>query len=101
AEAVAVPAAAQLACTPLIAAISGRVSLVAVGANLLAAPAVGPATVLGLLGGIVTLGWPAAGHVVGWAAGWCVEWIVVVAQRGSSLPTAAIAWGAGLSPWRP
>src|SRR3954463_2943727 len=95
AEAVAVPAAAQLACTPLVAAISGQVSLVAVAANLLAAPAVGPATVLGLLGGIVTLGCPGAGHVVGWAAGWCVEWIVVVAQRGSSLPTAAIAWGSG------
>ena len=58
AEAVAVPAAAQLACTPLVAAIAGQVSLVAVAANLLAAPAVGPATVLGLLGGIVTLGWP-------------------------------------------
>ena len=38
AEAVAVPAAAQLACTPLVAAISGQVSLVAVGANLLVAP---------------------------------------------------------------
>ena len=47
AEAVAVPTAAQLACTPLIAAISGQVSLVAVLANLLAAPMVGPATVLG------------------------------------------------------
>ena len=49
AEAVAVPAAAQLACTPLVAAISGQVSLVAVAANLLVAPVVGPATVLGLL----------------------------------------------------
>jgi competence protein ComEC len=95
AEAIAVPAAAQLACTPLVAAIAGQVSLVAVAANLLAAPAVGPATVLGLLGGIATLGWPTAGHVVGWAAGWCVAWIVVVAHRGSSLPTAAIAWGSG------
>ena len=47
-EAVAVPAAAQLACTPLVAAISGQVSLVAVAANLVVAPAVGPATVLGL-----------------------------------------------------
>ena len=34
AEAIAVPAAAQLACTPLVAAISGQVSLVAVVANL-------------------------------------------------------------------
>ena len=55
AEAIAVPLAAQLACTPLVAAISGQVSLVAVVANLLAAPAVGPATVLGLAGGVVGL----------------------------------------------
>ena len=55
AEAVAVPLAAQLACTPLVAAISGQVSLVAVAANLAAAPAVGPATVLGLLGGLAGL----------------------------------------------
>jgi competence protein ComEC len=95
AEAIAVPAAAQLACTPLVAAIAGQVSLVAVAANLLAAPAVGPATVLGLLGGVVTLGWPAAGHVVGAGAGWCVAWIVLVAERGASLPTAAISWGSG------
>ena len=56
AEAVAVPFAAQLACTPLVAAISGQVSLVAVVANLLAAPVVGPATVLGLLGGVLEAG---------------------------------------------
>ena len=42
AEAVSVPLAAQVACTPVVAAISGQVSLVAVGANLLAAPAVAP-----------------------------------------------------------
>ena len=95
AEAVAVPAAAQLACTPLVAAIAGQVSLVAVAANLLAAPAVGPATVLGLVGGLVTLGWPAAGRVAGSAAGWCVAWIVQVAERGASLPTAAVSWGSG------
>ncbi len=44
AEAIAVPAAAQLACTPVVAALSGQVSLVAVVANLAAAPVVGPAT---------------------------------------------------------
>ena len=57
AEAIAVPAAAQLACTPVVAAISGQVSLVAVAANLAVAPAVGPATVLGLAGGLVGLVW--------------------------------------------
>ena len=95
AEAIAVPAAAQLACTPLVAAIAGQVSLVAVTANLLAAPAVGPATVLGLLGGVACLLWPLVGHVIGAAAGWCVAWIIVVAERGADLPTAAIAWSSG------
>jgi competence protein ComEC len=95
ADAVAVPAAAQLACTPLIAAISGQVSLVAVGANLMAAPAVGPATVLGLLGGCLQLVLPPAGGLVGTGAGWCVAWIVLVARRGAGLPTPAIGWGSG------
>jgi len=95
AEAIAVPAAAQLACTPLIAAISGQVSLVAVAANLLAAPAVGPATVLGLIGGLLTLVSPPLGRLVGATAGWCVAWIVEVAQHGAALPTAAVAWGSG------
>ncbi|WP_238343123.1 ComEC/Rec2 family competence protein [Nocardioides cynanchi] len=95
AEAIAVPAAAQLMCTPLIAAISGQVSLVAVAANLLAAPAVGPATVLGLIGGVLTLAWPAPGRLVAGVAGWFVGWIVVVARHGAALPTAAIGWGSG------
>jgi competence protein ComEC len=93
AEAVAVPMAAQLACTPLVAAISGRVSLVAVGANLLAAPAVGPATVLGLVGGCLTLVFPAVGRLGGTAAGWCVAWILWVAHRGAGVPTPAVDWG--------
>jgi competence protein ComEC len=93
AEAVAVPAAAQLVCTPLIAAIAGQVSLVAVAANLLAEPAVGPATVLGLVGGLATLVCPPVGRVAGFGAGWCVAWIIEVARRGAALPTAAVAWG--------
>jgi competence protein ComEC len=93
AEAVAVPTAAQLACTPVVAGLSGQVSLVAVAANLLAAPAVGPATVLGLLAGCLGLVWPWAGRQVGTLATWCVGWIVEVAQRGAALPTAAVDWG--------
>jgi competence protein ComEC len=93
AEAIAVPAAAQLACTPLVAAISGQVSLVAVAANLLVAPAVGPATVLGLLGGVVGLVSAPLGRLVGTVAGWCVAWIVEVAERGAGFPGAALDWG--------
>ena len=75
------PLAAQLACTPLVAAISGQVSLVAVVANLLAAPAVGPATVLGLLGGLLSSVWVPLGRLVGRAAAWCADWVIVVAHR--------------------
>jgi len=96
AEAIAVPAAAQLACTPLIAVISGQVSIVAVLANLLAEPAVGPATVLGLLGGLLGLVWPWLGRCSGWLGSWCVAWIVAVARHTASLPTAAIGWGTGV-----
>ena len=48
AEAVAVPLAAHLATLPVVAAISGQVSLAGLLANALAGPFVGPATVLGL-----------------------------------------------------
>ncbi|GAA1153910.1 ComEC/Rec2 family competence protein [Nocardioides aquiterrae] len=95
AEAVAIPAAAQLACTPVVAALSGQVSLVAVAANLAAAPAVGPATVLGLAGGLAGLVWDPLGRLLGTGAGWCVSWLVVVATRGAALPTAAAGWGTG------
>jgi competence protein ComEC len=95
AEAIAVPTAAQLACTPVVAALSGQVSLVAVVANLAAAPAVGPATVLGLAGGLAGLAWEPLGRLLGTGAGVCVSWIVLVATRGAALPTAAVGWGTG------
>jgi competence protein ComEC len=95
AEAVSVPLAAQIACTPLVAAISGQVSLVAVGANLLAAPAVGPATVLGLAGGVVGLVAEPLGRIVATPAAWCAGWIIAVAVRGAGLPVAAFGWPAG------
>ncbi len=96
AEAIAVPAAAQLACTPVVAAISGQVSLVAVAANLLVAPVVGPATVLGLGGGLLCLVSDPAGRLLGTLAGWCVAWIVAVATRAAALPAAALDWGTGV-----
>jgi competence protein ComEC len=95
AEAVAVPLAAQLACTPVVAAISGQVSLVAVASNVLVAPAVGPATVLGLAGGLLGLVSGLAGRGPGTLAALCVAWIIEVADRGAALPAAAVGWGTG------
>ena len=98
AEAVSVPLAAQVACTPVVAAISGQVSLVAVGANLLAAPAVAPATVLGLCGGLLALLWEPLGVAVAAPAAWSASWIIAVARWGAGVPTAAVEWGTGLVP---
>ena len=95
AEAVAVPLAAQLACTPLVAVLSGQVSIVALVANLLAAPAVGPATVLGLAAGLVGLVAPPAGHLLARPAVWAAQLIVEVATRGAALPVAAVGWPSG------
>ena len=92
ADAVAVPMAAQVACTPVIAAFSGQVSVVAVAANLLVGPVVGPATVLGLAAGAITLVWTGAGHLVGLAAGAMAWWIITVARHGATLPGASAEW---------
>lgn len=93
AEALAIPFAAQLATQPLITALSGQVSLVGVLANMAAGPFVGPATTLGLAA--TCLVWfPPAAAAMAWLAGWCVQPILWVAQVGSSLPGAAVAWPA-------
>ena len=66
AEALAVPAAAQVACAPVVAGLSGSVSLVAVPANLLAVPAIAPATVLGVAAAVVSPVWPAGAEFLAW-----------------------------------
>lgn len=95
AEAIAVPLAAQLACTPAIAAISGQVSLVAVVANMVVAPAVGPTTLLGLVAGLAAILSDGLGHLLGYAAGLPAWWIVWVAEHGSGLAGASMAWPVG------
>lgn len=95
AEAIAVPMSAQLVCTPAIAAISGQVSLVAVLSNLLAAPAVGPATVLGLVAGLTAVVNTWLGQLLGRLAGLPAWWIVEVAHRTAALPGASVQWAVG------
>ncbi len=94
AEAVSIPLAAQLACTPLVAVLSSQVSVVAVAANLAAAPLVGPTTILGLAGGFLALVWVPLGAAAGSAAGVCAQGIVLVARAASDLPGAAVPWPA-------
>ena len=93
AVALAVPLAAQLTTTPVIAAISASVSLVAIPANLLAEPAVGPATVLGVGLTVLATLWPAAAGVAAWLPFVPAWWIAEVARVASRAPGRSIAVG--------
>ncbi|MEV5690299.1 ComEC/Rec2 family competence protein [Micromonospora globbae] len=96
AEALAVPAAAQLACAPVVAGISGTVSVVAVPANLLAVPAIAPATVLGVLAALLSPIWPAGAEFAAWLASWPAWWLVLVARYGARLPAGTLPWPGGV-----
>ena len=94
AAAVAVPIAAHLACLPVVTSLSGEISMVAVFANVVVAPAVAPATVAGLAAGLVDLVAPPLASLPGTVAWAAASVIVGVARVGAAAPGAAIVW-----PW--
>ncbi|WP_233525974.1 DNA internalization-related competence protein ComEC/Rec2 [Actinomadura spongiicola] len=95
ADALAVAAAAQFAVAPVLVMLSGEVGVVSVFANLLAAPAVAPATLLGALAAVTApFSLPLAQLIV-WPAGLAVGWIIRVARTAAALPYATIPWTNG------
>jgi competence protein ComEC len=97
AEAIVIPASAQVACAPVVAGLSGGVSLVAVPANLLAVPAIAPATLLGVAAAVVSPIWPAGAEFAAWLGGWPAWWLVLVARYGARVPAGSVPWPAGVS----
>ncbi len=95
ADALAVAAAAEVAVAPVLVMLSGEVGVVSVFANLLAAPAVAPATLLGALGAVTALVSLPFARVLVWPAGFAVGWIVWVARQAAALPYATIPWASG------
>jgi competence protein ComEC len=93
--AVAAPAAAQVACGPVLVLLQPAVSPVAVPANLLAEPVVAPATVVGVIAALVGTTAPPAAHLVAAAAALGTGWIAAVAHRAAGLPLASVPWPAG------
>jgi len=93
--AVAVPAAAQAACAPIVVLLSPSVSTTAVPANLLVAPAVAPATVLGVLAAVVSPVWPAAAQALAWCGGLAAGWIATVAHTAAAVPGSTLPWPGG------
>jgi competence protein ComEC len=95
ADAVAVAAAAQLVTAPLIAGISGQLSLVAILANLLVAPVIAPITVLGTAAA-VHAGWlPSVAHLMIRFTGPELWWLLAVSRWAARIPGAALAVPSG------
>jgi len=94
--ALAAPTAAQAACGPIVVLINPTVSLAAVPANLLADPAVGPATVLGVVCAVLSLVWPWGAHLVAAVSCCATWWITCVADRAASVPGASVPWMPGV-----
>lgn len=91
ADAVCVAWAAQLVTAPLIAAISGRVSLVSTAANLAVAALIAPITILGSLAAAACGWWPAAAQLLIRYTGPELWWVCRIAQWAAAIPGAAIA----------
>ncbi|QCR19461.1 ComEC/Rec2 family competence protein [Agrococcus sp. SGAir0287] len=94
AAAIGVPLAAQLWCLPVLVVLDPRLALVAVPANVLAAPAAPVATVLGLVVCAVAVVAPAVAAAVAWLAWLPSAWIAGLAHASTLLPPGP-PWPAG------
>ena len=92
---VAVPAAAQLACTPILVLAFGSLTPYAIPANLLAAIAVPAATVLGVVCAVLASVWVPLAVPVAWLASVPTLFIAEVSRSMAALPEANLAWPGG------
>ncbi|MDY6995276.1 MAG: ComEC/Rec2 family competence protein [Actinomycetota bacterium] len=95
ADGVSVALAAQLVTAPLVAAISGSVSLVGVVANLLVAPVIPPITVVGTAAAALCPLWPAGAELLIRFTGPEVWWLLTVARYAADVPAASVAVPSG------
>lgn len=97
AAAVSVAAVAQLVTAPLVAGISGTVSVVAVAANLAVAGVIPPITVLGTAAAVCATIWPGAGQLLIRFTGPELWWLLSVARWAAAWPAAAVPSPSGLA----
>nr|WP_246297227.1 ComEC/Rec2 family competence protein [Janibacter cremeus] len=93
--AVAIPLAAQLVCGPVIVLLQGNVSLIAVAANLVAAPFVAPATVLGVSAALVAVVSTSVATLVGWVGTPFALAIAWTARVSADVPGGTLPWPDG------
>ncbi len=96
ADALAVAWAAHVVTVPLVAGISGRVSLVGAVANLAVAAVIAPITVLGSAAAVVCLLWPAGAQLLIRFTGPELWWVLRVAHWAAGMPGATLSVPAGM-----
>jgi competence protein ComEC len=96
ADAVSVAVAAQLVTSPLVAAISGTLSVVAALANLAVAVVVAPITVIGTAAAALSVWWPAGADLLIRFTGPELWWLLGVARWASGIPGASVPVPSGL-----
>lgn len=89
----AVAIAAQVSTAPLIAWIGGGISVLSVPANVLAAPAVAPVTILGLAATVTPI--PVVAHGIAMLACVPAGWIALVSRNVSAIGWSHIDWPDG------
>ena len=97
ADAVAIAWAAHVVTAPLVAGISGRVSLVGALANLAVAPVIAPITVLGSATAALYMLWPALAELLIRFTGPELWWVLHVAHWAAGVPAATVAVPDGLA----
>ena len=101
AEVCAVSCAAYIVTAPILAAATGTVSVVAVAANILVTPVLAPLTVLGSLVAVCAPVVPGAAEFLARGAAPMLWWLIAVAARAASVPSAEFSlpdgpWGAAV-----
>ncbi|MCT2006513.1 ComEC/Rec2 family competence protein [Micrococcus lylae] len=91
----AVTTCAHLACQPILLAMTGTVSAYAIPANMLAAPAVAPITVLGTAAAGLVLALPPVSAAIVWVIQLPAAYIGLVAHVCAGLPGALRPWPEG------
>lgn len=97
ADAVCIAAAAQLVTAPLVAGVTGTLSLVSVAANLAVAALIAPITVLGTAAATVCPFWPAAARLLIRFTGPELWWLLKVAHWAAGLPNATVPVPSGVA----
>jgi competence protein ComEC len=97
ADALGVAVAAQLVTAPLVAGMSGRLSLVSVAANLAVAAVIPPITVVGTAAAVLGQLWPSAAQLMIRFTGPELWWLLRVARWAAAVPGATVSVPSGVT----